>query len=180
MSLRPRYSRAFKLDPPGTELTHIEGRGHRHHDGAAEAPHGAQEPAGGGAPLPPKADQRQEEVGPECATTHPGPSQPSAHPRPSGEPSGLRPGNGTEVQKGGGRKTHLLYITFREGRLSIFQCNDASNQTIKTIGIDMQLQDLAFESPIWQDPLYVLKARSLHPLDTPKTLTVHHDINRRM
>ena len=73
-----------------------------------------------GAPLPPKADQRQEEVGPECATTHPGPSQPSAHPRPSGEPSGLRPGNGTEVQKGGGRKTHLLYITFREGRLSIF------------------------------------------------------------
>ena len=120
MSLRPRYSRAFKLDPPGTELTHIEGRGHRHHDGAAEAPHGAQEPAGGGAPLPPKADQRQEEVGPECATTHPGPSQPSAHPRPSGEPSGLRPGNGTEVQKGGGRKTHLLYITFREGRLSIF------------------------------------------------------------
>ena len=59
MSLRPRYSRAFKLDPPGTELTHIEGRGHRHHDGAAEAPHGAQEPAGGGAPLPPKADQRR-------------------------------------------------------------------------------------------------------------------------
>ena len=179
MSLRPRYSRAFKLDPPGTELTHIEGRGHRHHDGAAEAPHGAQEPAGGGAPLPPKADQRQEEVGPECATTHPGPSQPSAHPRPSGEPSGLRPGNGTEVQRGGKEDSFTIYHFSRRATFYL-PCNDASNQTIKTIGIDMQLQDLAFESPIWQDPLYVLKARSLHPLDTPKTLTVHHDINRRM
>ena len=121
MSLRPRYSRAFKLDPPGTELTHIEGRGDRDHDGAAEAPHGAQVPAGGGAPLPPKAGQRrQEAVGLACTRPHPRPFQPSSPPRPSGEPSGLRPGNGTEVQQGGGRKTHLLYITFREGRLSIF------------------------------------------------------------
>ena len=133
-----------------------------------------------GAPLPPKADQRQEEVGPECATTHPGPSQPSAHPRPSGEPSGLRPGNGTEVQKGGGKEDSFTIYHFSRRATFYLPCNDASNQTIKTIGIDMQLQDLAFESPIWQDPLYVLKARSLHPLDTPKTLTVHHDINRRM
>ena len=112
MSLRPRYSRAFKLDPPGTELTHIEGRGHRHHDGAAEAPHGAQEPAGGGTPRPPKADQREEEMGPECAATHPKPSQ----------PTGLRPGNGTEVQKGGeGRLIYYISLFAKGDFLSSMQ-----------------------------------------------------------
>ena len=123
MSLRPRYSRAFKLDPPGTELTHIEGRGDRDHDGAAEAPHGAQVPAGGGAPLPPKAGQRrQEAVGLACTRPHPRPFQPSSPPRPSGEPSGLRPGNGTEVQKGGeGRLIYYISLFAKGDFLSSMQ-----------------------------------------------------------
>ena len=86
---------------------------------------------------------------------------------------------GLKSKKGGKEDSFTIYHFSRRATFYL-PCNDASNQTIKTIGIDMQLQDLAFESPIWQDPLYVLKARSLHPLDTPKTLTVHHDINRRM
>ena len=109
----------------------------------------------------------------------PRPFAPNSPERPSGEPR-LRPGNETEVQKGGGKEDSFTIYHFSRRATFYLPCNDASNQTIKTIGIDMQLQDLAFESPIWQDPLYVLKARSLHPLDTPKTLTVHHDINRRM
>ena len=82
--------------------------------------------------------------------------------------------------KRGGKEDSFTIYHFSRRATFYLPCNDASNQTVKTIGIDMRLQDLAFESPIWQDPLYVLKARSLHPLDTPKTLTVHHDINRRM
>ena len=75
MSLRPRYSRAFKLDPPGTDS-------HRRTSspddpGTAKAPPGAHQAAEGGTPLPPKADQREEEMGPECAATHPKPSQPT-------------------------------------------------------------------------------------------------------
>ena len=88
-------------------------------------------------------------------------------------------GMGLKSKRGGKEDSFTIYHFSRRATFYL-PCNDASNQTIKTIGIDMQLQDLAFESPIWQDPLYVLKARSLHPLDTPKTLTVHHDINRRM
>ena len=161
-------------------LTHIEGLGDRDHDGAPAAPHGPQVPAAGCPPLPPKAGQRrQAALGVAGARPHPRPFEPSSPERPSGEPR-LRPGNGTEVQKGGGKEDSFTIYHFSRRATFYLPCNDASNQTIKTIGIDMQLQDLAFESPIWQDPLYVLKARSLHPLDTPKTLTVHHDINRRM
>ena len=82
--------------------------------------------------------------------------------------------HGTEVQKRGGKEDSFTIYHFSRRATFYLPCDDVSNQTIKTISIDMQLQDLALESPIWQDPLYVLKARSLHPLDTP------HDMDRRM
>ena len=168
ISLRPRYSRAFKLDPPGTDShrrTSSPGRSWNCKGSAGSTPscwrwHAASAKGGsaGGGDGSGMCSNTSETFSTNWAEA----------------------GEWHWSPKRGGKEDSFTIYHFSRRATFYLPCNDASNQTIKTIGIDMQLQDLAFESPIWQDPLYLLKARSLHPLDTPKTLTVHHDINRRM
>ena len=55
-------------------------------------------------------------------------------------------GRGVGLGPGMRTSTHLI---FREGQLSIFHVTIF--QTVKIISIGVQLQDLAFEIPIWQD-----------------------------
>ena len=115
MSLRPRYSRAFKLDPPGTDShrrTSSPGRSWNCKGSAGSTPscwrwHAASAKggsAGGGDGSGMCSDTS------ETFSTNPS------------QPTGLRPGNGTEVQKGGeGRLIYYISLFAKGDFLSSMQ-----------------------------------------------------------
>ena len=147
MSLRSSYTylyktKPLKLDPP--ELTRIEGRGCGHDAGTRTSPacekcdaKSRPESTEGR-----ESPQQAHSLGEAGATSSTRPPSKGAR---TGQPS-LRPGSGAGARKA---HEHSVTVTFREGRLSIFHVT--MFQTLILISIGVQLQDLAFEIPIWQD-----------------------------